>query len=93
MANLIAFVTASVFQCYPIYGAWTFWDGSFRGHCNNIHLTSWLQAGFNIALGMFSQVYSVLVGVFITRHTLPPALHLRSLCFRCISVFRATADS
>ncbi|KAI1185377.1 hypothetical protein F5B17DRAFT_408068 [Nemania serpens] len=52
MANLIAFVTASVFQCYPIYGAWTFWDGSFRGHCNNIHLTSWLQAGFNIALDL-----------------------------------------
>lgn len=49
-ANLIAFVIASIFQCYPIYGAWTFWDGSFSGYCNNVHIQSWIQAGFNIAL-------------------------------------------
>lgn len=47
-ANLIAFVIASIFQCYPIHGAWTFWDGSFHGQCNNVHLQSWIQAGVNI---------------------------------------------
>ncbi|KAJ2995057.1 hypothetical protein NUW58_g1380 [Xylaria curta] len=49
-SDLIAFVVATVFQCYPIYGAWTFWDGSFEGHCNDIHLQGWVQAGINIAL-------------------------------------------
>ncbi|KAI3330414.1 hypothetical protein F4824DRAFT_478521 [Ustulina deusta] len=53
-ANLIIFVAATVFQCSPIYGAWTFWDGSFEGHCNNIHLQSWLQAAFNIALDLMT---------------------------------------
>ncbi|KAJ3569068.1 hypothetical protein NPX13_g6206 [Xylaria arbuscula] len=51
-ANLIAFVLATVFQCSPIYGAWTFWDGTFQGHCNNLHLQSWVQAGINIALDL-----------------------------------------
>ncbi|KAI0454776.1 hypothetical protein F5B21DRAFT_474207 [Xylaria acuta] len=51
-ANLIAFVIATVFQCYPIYGAWTFWDGSFQGHCNNIHVQSWAQAAINITLDL-----------------------------------------
>jgi hypothetical protein len=54
VAYLIAFEIATIFQCYPIYGAWTFWDGSFDGHCNNIHLQSWLSAAFNILLGMLS---------------------------------------
>ncbi|KAI1174878.1 hypothetical protein F4777DRAFT_351117 [Nemania sp. FL0916] len=49
VATLIAFTIASIFQCYPIRGAWTFWDGSFTGHCNDINLQSWLQAGVNIA--------------------------------------------
>ncbi|KAI0098610.1 hypothetical protein GGR51DRAFT_426103 [Nemania sp. FL0031] len=52
VANFIAFVTASIFQCYPIYGAWTFWDGSFHGHCNDLHLQSWIQAGVNIFLDL-----------------------------------------
>ncbi|KAI0406813.1 hypothetical protein F4802DRAFT_595819 [Xylaria palmicola] len=52
VANLIAFVVASVFQCYPIHGAWTYWDGSFDGHCNNVNVQSWVQAGFNISLDL-----------------------------------------
>ncbi|KAI1129514.1 hypothetical protein F5Y10DRAFT_149877 [Nemania abortiva] len=52
VANFIAFVTASIFQCVPIYGAWTFWDGSFQGHCNDLHLQSWIQAGFNIGMDL-----------------------------------------
>ncbi|KAI0506476.1 hypothetical protein F5B22DRAFT_449789 [Xylaria bambusicola] len=51
-ANLIAFVLATIFQCSPIYGAWTFWDGTFQGHCNDLHLQSWIQAGINIALDL-----------------------------------------
>ncbi|KAI1112804.1 hypothetical protein F5Y14DRAFT_420284 [Nemania sp. NC0429] len=51
-ANFIAFVIASIFQCYPIYGAWTFWDGSFTGHCNDVHIQSWIQAGINIAFDL-----------------------------------------
>ncbi|KAI1753919.1 hypothetical protein F4782DRAFT_494399 [Xylaria castorea] len=49
---LVAFLIVTIFQCYPIYGAWTFWDGSFKGHCNNVHLQSWIQAGINIALDL-----------------------------------------
>ncbi|KAI1425496.1 hypothetical protein F5Y12DRAFT_714166 [Xylaria sp. FL1777] len=49
-ANLIAFVVATIFQCIPVYGAWTFWDGSFKGHCNDLHPQSWIQAGINILL-------------------------------------------
>ncbi|KAI0478211.1 hypothetical protein F4859DRAFT_478987 [Xylaria cf. heliscus] len=52
LANFIAFVIATIFQCFPIYGAWTFWDGSFTGHCNNVHIQSWIQAGFNISLDL-----------------------------------------
>ncbi|KAI1148329.1 hypothetical protein F4825DRAFT_434402 [Nemania diffusa] len=51
-ADFIAFVFASVFQCFPIYGAWTVWDGSFHGHCNNLHIQSWIQAGINIAMDL-----------------------------------------
>lgn len=51
-ANLIAFVIASIFQCYPIHGAWTFWDGSFDGQCNDVHLQSWIQAGVNIVFDL-----------------------------------------
>ncbi|KAI0428630.1 hypothetical protein F5Y09DRAFT_332404 [Xylaria sp. FL1042] len=51
-ANLVAFVAATIFQCSPIYGAWTFWDGSFKGHCNDLHLQSWIQAGVNIFLDL-----------------------------------------
>ncbi|KAI1815456.1 hypothetical protein GGS20DRAFT_330253 [Poronia punctata] len=52
LAYLIAFEIATIFQCYPVYGAWTFWDGTFEGHCNDIHLQSWLSAAFNIALDL-----------------------------------------
>ncbi|KAF2967011.1 hypothetical protein GQX73_g6568 [Xylaria multiplex] len=51
-ADAIAFVLATIFQCSPIYGAWTFWDGTFTGRCNNLHLQSWIQAGINIALDL-----------------------------------------
>ncbi|KAL3420536.1 hypothetical protein PVAG01_06981 [Phlyctema vagabunda] len=46
----IAFVTISVFQCIPVSGAWTRWDGSFEGRCNNINLQGWLSAAVNIIL-------------------------------------------
>ncbi|KAI0861844.1 hypothetical protein F4860DRAFT_160254 [Xylaria cubensis] len=49
---LIAFLIVTIFQCYPVDGAWTSWDGSYKGHCNNVHLQSWIQAGINIALDL-----------------------------------------
>ncbi|KAI8629204.1 hypothetical protein F5Y19DRAFT_93230 [Xylariaceae sp. FL1651] len=52
VAYLFAFDIATIFQCFPVYGAWTFWDGSFDGHCNNVHLQSWLSAAFNILLDL-----------------------------------------
>ncbi|KAI0435708.1 hypothetical protein F4803DRAFT_544596 [Xylaria telfairii] len=52
VAYLIAFIFATVFQCYPVYGAWTLWDGTFTGHCNNIHVQSWVQAALNIFLDL-----------------------------------------
>ncbi|KAI0391592.1 hypothetical protein F5Y17DRAFT_401884 [Xylariaceae sp. FL0594] len=52
LGYLVAFEIATIFQCYPVYGAWTFWDGTFQGHCNNIHVQSWLSAAFNILLDL-----------------------------------------
>lgn len=46
----IAFLGASIWQCTPISGAWTAWDGTFTGHCNNINLQGWTSAVFNIML-------------------------------------------
>jgi hypothetical protein len=46
----ITFVLISVFQCRPLSGAWTRWDGSFQGSCNNINIQAWMAAALNIVL-------------------------------------------
>jgi hypothetical protein len=45
----ITFVFALVFQCVPVHGAWTAWDGTFRGKCIDLNLMWWLAAALNIA--------------------------------------------
>jgi hypothetical protein len=52
VAYCIAFVGVSIWQCLPIYGAWTRWDGTFEGTCNNINLQGWLSAALNIVIDM-----------------------------------------
>lgn len=52
LAYGIAFVGVSVFQCWPISGAWTNWDGTFKGHCNSINLQGWTSAAINIVLDL-----------------------------------------
>lgn len=49
---MVAFVSVSIWQCIPISGAWTNWDGTFTGHCNNINLQGWTSAAFNIILDL-----------------------------------------
>jgi hypothetical protein len=52
----VAFVVVLAFQCVPVPGAWTAWDGTFKGKCINLNLVWWLAAGLNIAfdLGIMS---------------------------------------
>ena len=52
----ITFVFALAFQCVPMYGAWTAWDGTFKGKCIDLNLMWWLAAALNIAfdLGIMS---------------------------------------
>lgn len=45
----ITFVFALAFQCIPVSGAWTSWDGTFKGHCINTNLLWWVAAALNIA--------------------------------------------
>ncbi|KAG4028589.1 hypothetical protein MFRU_020g00320 [Monilinia fructicola] len=46
----ISFVTATIFQCWPISYSWYQWDGLHAGACNNVHLQGWLSSIFNIIL-------------------------------------------
>jgi hypothetical protein len=48
----ITFILISVFQCSPIEGAWTRWDGTFKGKCQNINLQGWMSAAITIFLDL-----------------------------------------
>ncbi|XMA13694.1 hypothetical protein WAI453_006485 [Rhynchosporium graminicola] len=53
VANLLygtAFITASIFQCIPIYAAWTRWDGTVPAKCVNANAVGWTSAAINIVL-------------------------------------------
>ncbi|KAI0841196.1 hypothetical protein F5Y06DRAFT_308112 [Hypoxylon sp. FL0890] len=53
--NILYMVTYDfllIFQCKPIYGAWTFWDGTFEGQCISINILGWSAAAINIALDL-----------------------------------------
>jgi hypothetical protein len=52
----VAIGVALAFQCLPVPGAWTAWDGTFKGKCINLNLLWWLAAAVNIAfdLGVMS---------------------------------------
>ncbi|KAI0889296.1 uncharacterized protein GGS22DRAFT_69641 [Annulohypoxylon maeteangense] len=41
-----------IFQCNPISGAWTFWDGETESKCISINILGWSAAAINIALDL-----------------------------------------
>ncbi|KAI1460372.1 hypothetical protein F4805DRAFT_391404 [Annulohypoxylon moriforme] len=41
-----------IFQCNPISGAWTFWDGETESTCISINILGWSAAAINIALDL-----------------------------------------
>lgn len=46
----ISFISVSIFQCIPVQGAWTRWDGVLEAKCVNINAVVWTCAAINIAL-------------------------------------------
>lgn len=46
----IAFACLITFQCNPVYGAWTHWDGTFQGHCYSLNPLTWTAAILNLVL-------------------------------------------
>ncbi|KAL0256750.1 hypothetical protein SLS55_009147 [Diplodia seriata] len=50
VAYTIVFGIVTALQCQPVSYAWNQWDGLHEGHCNNIHLQSWVAAAVNICL-------------------------------------------
>ena len=53
VANLLygtAFITALIFQCIPVHGAWTRWDGTVPAKCINANAVGWTSAAVNIVL-------------------------------------------
>ncbi|KIM93800.1 hypothetical protein OIDMADRAFT_65044, partial [Oidiodendron maius Zn] len=45
----ITFVIALALQCVPVTGAWTAWDGTFRGTFIDLKVMWWVAAALNIA--------------------------------------------
>ncbi|KAL0930145.1 CFEM domain-containing protein [Colletotrichum truncatum] len=52
LAYAVAFIFATLFQCWPINHAWLQLEEDHLGRCNNIHLQGWLSAAFNIVLDL-----------------------------------------
>ncbi|KAI0172174.1 hypothetical protein GGR52DRAFT_457642 [Hypoxylon sp. FL1284] len=48
----VAYVLLLVFQCNPISGAWTQWDGETPSQCISINVLGWSAAAINIALDL-----------------------------------------
>lgn len=44
------FIIISIFQCIPVRGAWTRWDGVVEARCVNVNAVGWTCAALNIAL-------------------------------------------
>lgn len=49
---MIAFVLISVFQCWPLDGAWLHWDKEYHYQCNDINAQGWAAAIFNMVLDL-----------------------------------------
>jgi hypothetical protein len=50
-AYFLVFELVTIFQCTPVEGAWTSWDGeSFAGTCLNVNLQAWVAAAVGIVL-------------------------------------------
>ncbi len=56
VAYWVAFLIVTIFQCRPISGAWTRWDGTFRGECNNVNMQGWMSAAATIILDIATLV-------------------------------------
>jgi hypothetical protein len=56
VAFLIAFEVVSIFQCWPIQGAWRAWDGTFEAKCRNVNLQGWMAATFSIILDVLTLI-------------------------------------
>jgi hypothetical protein len=56
VAYLVAFEVVSIFQCWPIQGAWRAWDGTFEAKCRNVNLQGWMSATFSIILDCFTLI-------------------------------------
>ncbi|KAI0025390.1 hypothetical protein F4780DRAFT_791020 [Xylariomycetidae sp. FL0641] len=52
LTYMVVFDLLLIFQCKPLYGAWTFWDGTFEGECISINVLGWTAAAFNIVLDL-----------------------------------------
>lgn len=55
----VAFILASIFQCWPVDYFWTHWDGLHRGKCTNMNAIAWSNASTNIALDVWILVTPV----------------------------------
>ena len=49
---MVVFLFISIFQCWPIGGAWEKWDGTYQTKCNNVNAQGWAAAIFNIVLDL-----------------------------------------
>ncbi|OBT73679.1 hypothetical protein VF21_06164 [Pseudogymnoascus sp. 05NY08] len=56
VAYLLAFEAISIFQCWPIPGAWRAWDGTYQAKCRNVNLQGWMSATFSIILDVLTLV-------------------------------------
>lgn len=44
----LSFLSASIFQCFPVSMNWNFWDGEHTGRCTNIVVQGWAGMIINI---------------------------------------------
>jgi hypothetical protein len=56
VAYWIAFLIVTIFQCRPLPGAWTRWDGTFRGQCTNVNIQGWMSGVATILLDVATLV-------------------------------------
>ncbi|KAF2163705.1 hypothetical protein M409DRAFT_68300 [Zasmidium cellare ATCC 36951] len=52
VAYAITFIIITIFQCNPVSLAWTHWDETHPGTCNNVNAQSWASAIINIVLDL-----------------------------------------
>jgi hypothetical protein len=49
----ISFLFAVIFQCTPISGFWTQWEGIHEGYCGNANILAWVAAATGIAFDLW----------------------------------------